>query len=94
MTRNKGGPPPREPPFEPPDSRDAAEPAPSLICWRCGVAYENTTPELLARCTRLAKRAERDDVLHYTDAEVIEGWHGNSDPLPWLHRRTAGEDQP
>ncbi len=36
--------------------------------------------------------AERDDPLHYTDAEVIEGWPGDlADALDWLRRRAEGE---
>ena len=62
-------------------------------CWRCGQPFTWTTPEVLARCTALAQSAEADHPLHYTDAEVTEGWPGD-DPaaaLEWVHRRSARE---
>ena len=59
-------------------------------CWRCGVPFAWTTPEVLARCTALAQAAAADSPLHYTDAEVTEGWAGDdAGALPWLHQRTA-----
>ena len=66
----------------------------SRVCWRCGVPFAWTTDEDLARCTALAQAPGDDNPLHYTDAEVIEGWPGD-DPaaaLDWVHRRSAGED--
>ena len=88
-----------------PEDRRTASPPPSAEvilsvvdgadsgrCWRCGTPFTWTTPETLARCTALAKAAERDDPLHYTDAEVIEDWPGDlAAALDWLHRRSAGE---
>ena len=62
-------------------------------CWRCGVPFAWTTPDVLARCTALAQAPEADSPLHYADAEVIECWPGD-DPaaaLDWVHRRSAGE---
>lgn len=63
----------------------------SARCPRCGELFELTTDAVLARCTELAQ-ADKDDVLHYSDAEVREGWPGDEqDALDWLHRRSAGE---
>lgn len=65
---------------------------PAGLCWRCGVPFALTTSEVLARCTALAHAAEPDSPVHYTDAEVIEGWPGDlAAALDWLHRRSAGE---
>ena len=64
-------------------------------CWRCGVPFAWTTPEVLARCTALAQAPDDDNPLHYPDAEVIEGWAGDDqDAVPWLHQRTARRGEP
>ena len=69
---------------------------PAGLCWRCGVPFAWTTPETLARCTALAQAPDDSgNPLHYSDAEVIDGWAGDdSGALPWLHQRTARRGEP
>jgi hypothetical protein len=60
------------------------------VCWRCGKRFDQTTRDDLAACTALAGAPGDPGPLHYTDAEVAEGWAGPGRALPWLHHRTAG----
>jgi len=67
---------------------------PAGVCWRCGVAYDETTPADLAFGAALARAAcVAADPLHYTEAEVIDGWAGpRGGAREWLHRRAARRD--
>ena len=66
-------------------------PQPGLVVFR--VAAARLIAALHRRASRQVRDGEPGGPLHYTDAEITDGWAGDrAGALEWLHRRAAGED--